>query len=106
MNSRPEENLKLLLKWRADLNAVDVETGETALIRACSEGDILRVKKLVGMRANVRKADATGATPLHVVCGETKLMEPSWDNRDLRNSVCDWALLKESNLNYQNRDQK
>ena len=100
MNSRPEENLKLLLKWRADLNAVDVETGETALIRACSEGDILRVKKLVGMRANVRKADATGATPLHVVCGETKLMEPSWDNRDLRNSVCDWALLKESNMPY------
>jgi len=88
------ENLKLLLKWRADLNAVDVETGETALIRACSEGDILRVKKLVGMRANVRKADATGATPLHVVCGETKLMEPSWDNRDLRNSVCEETHLE------------
>ena len=66
----------LILRWRADLNAVDIETGETALMRACSQGDILRGRKLIGMHANVHRTDVTGATPLHAVCSATKSMEP------------------------------
>ncbi|CAE7764699.1 secG, partial [Symbiodinium sp. CCMP2456] len=88
------ENFRLILKWRANLNAVDIETGETALMRACSECDILRIRKLIGMRANVHRADATGRTPLHAVCGETKPAARRWDNHDYLNKLCEATHLE------------
>jgi len=56
--------LNVLIQRNADLNSVD-DIGDTPLITACKEKDMLAVELLIEAGAKVNKPDPSGYTPLH-----------------------------------------
>ncbi|CAF1122926.1 unnamed protein product [Adineta steineri] len=55
----------ILLKRDADVNAIDKETGKTALHAACASGSIKVVRELLQRKANVNARDLQQQTPVH-----------------------------------------
>ncbi|CAF1008681.1 unnamed protein product [Adineta steineri] len=55
----------MLLEREADVNAIDKETGKTALHAACASGSIKVVRELLQRKAKVNARDLQQQTPVH-----------------------------------------
>ncbi|CAF4332790.1 unnamed protein product [Rotaria socialis] len=61
-----EKMCLMLLDRVVDVNAIDKETGKTALHAACASGSVRLVRALLQRNANVNARDAQQQTPVHV----------------------------------------